>query len=36
VHGMLHLVGYDHENDDDYEQMVSKEEEIMRALKMIE
>jgi probable rRNA maturation factor len=36
VHGMLHLVGYDHENDADYEQMVSKEEEIMRALKMIE
>jgi probable rRNA maturation factor len=35
VHGMLHLVGYDHEEDDEYELMVSKEEEIMKQLGMI-
>jgi probable rRNA maturation factor len=35
VHGMLHLVGYDHEEDDDYEEMVTKEEEILRALKLM-
>lgn len=32
VHGMLHLVGHDHEDDDEYEAMVSKEEEIMEQL----
>jgi rRNA maturation RNase YbeY len=32
VHGLLHLVGYDHETDDDYELMVSKEDEILRRL----
>jgi probable rRNA maturation factor len=32
VHGMLHLVGYDHEDDDDYELMVAKEEEILQIL----
>lgn len=32
VHGMLHLVGYDHETDEDYELMVEKEEEILREL----
>ena len=32
VHGMLHLVGYDHIEDDDYELMVSKEEEVLRLL----
>jgi probable rRNA maturation factor len=35
VHGMLHLVGYDHEEDDDFELMVSKEEEIMKRLGML-
>jgi len=32
VHGMLHLVGYDHENDNDYEQMVTEEERILKEL----
>jgi probable rRNA maturation factor len=32
VHGMLHLVGYDHEDDDEYEEMVEKEEEVLREL----
>ena len=32
VHGMLHLVGYDHIEDDDYEVMVTKEEEIVKLL----
>jgi probable rRNA maturation factor len=35
VHGMLHLVGYDHIEDDDYELMVAKEEEIMKELKLV-
>ena len=33
VHGMLHLVGYDHIEDDDYELMVVKEDEVMAELK---
>ena len=32
VHGMLHLVGYDHETDEDYEEMVKREEEILEEL----
>lgn len=32
VHGMLHLVGYDHIEDEDYELMVAKEEEILAKL----
>ena len=32
VHGMLHLVGYDHIEDDDYEIMVAKEEEVLKIL----
>lgn len=32
VHGMLHLVGYDHEEDDEYEEMVQREEEILKEL----
>merc|ERR1712032_1528376 len=32
VHGMLHLVGYDHETDQDYEEMVTKEEEFLKKL----
>jgi len=35
VHGMLHLVGYDHENDDEYELMVAKEEEFLEKLGML-
>ena len=34
VHGMLHLVGYDHEGDDDYEEMVTREEEILKTLNL--
>jgi rRNA maturation RNase YbeY len=32
VHGMLHLVGYDHEEDDEYLDMVEREEEILKEL----
>ena len=32
IHGMLHLVGYDHIDDADYELMVKKEEEILETL----
>lgn len=32
VHGMLHLVGYDHEEDEDYDLMVAREEEVMEKL----
>eukprot|EP00953_Heterococcus_sp_UTEX-ZZ885_P009652 5670-Heterococcus_DN1.PRE.1 len=32
VHGLLHLLGYDHETDEDYEEMVSKEEVVLHAL----
>jgi hypothetical protein len=33
VHGMLHLVGNDHIEDDDYEVMVVREDEVMAELK---
>ena len=33
VHGILHLVGYDHIEDDDYELMVVREDEILGELK---
>jgi len=32
VHGILHLVGYDHIDDADYKQMVEREEEILNQL----
>ena len=32
VHGMLHLVGHDHEEDDEYEEMVTREEELLKEL----
>jgi len=32
VHGMLHLVGYDHEEDEEYKLMVTKEEEVLEHL----
>lgn len=35
VHGMLHLVGYDHEDDDEYNEMIEKEEEILKELKYL-
>ena len=34
VHGILHLVGHDHEEDNEYEEMVSREEEILCELGM--
>jgi rRNA maturation RNase YbeY len=34
VHGMLHLVGYDHIDDADYELMVTKEDELLKALNL--
>ena len=34
VHGMLHLVGHDHEEEDEYQLMVQKEEEILGELGM--
>lgn len=33
VHGMLHLIGYDHIEDDDYELMVVKEDEVLAELR---
>jgi probable rRNA maturation factor len=36
VHGMLHLVGYDHEEDDEYEEMVEREEKLLKELGYIE
>lgn len=35
VHGMLHLVGHDHEEDEEYELMVTREEEILKELGLI-
>lgn len=32
VHGMLHLVGYDHESDDEYLEMVERESEVLKEL----
>lgn len=32
IHGILHLVGYDHENDKDYLLMTKEEERILRLL----
>ncbi|AFQ45822.1 rRNA maturation RNase YbeY [Desulfosporosinus meridiei] len=34
VHGLLHLLGYDHEEENDKQEMRSKEEEIMAELKL--
>ena len=36
IHGMLHLVGYDHEEDEEFEEMVEREEELLRELGYIE
>jgi ssRNA-specific RNase YbeY (16S rRNA maturation enzyme) len=35
VHGMLHLVGYDHESDDEFEEMVQREEEVLEAIGLV-
>jgi ssRNA-specific RNase YbeY (16S rRNA maturation enzyme) len=35
IHGMLHLVGYDHEEDEDYEKMVVAEERLLLQLSLI-
>ena len=35
IHGIRHLVGYDHIEDDDYEVMIAKEEEILNKLESI-
>lgn len=32
VHGLIHLLGYDHETQEDYEAMVAVEEEVLRAV----
>lgn len=32
IHGILHLIGYDHETDDDYQLMVKVEEELLEEL----
>ena len=36
IHGMLHLVGYDHEDDEEYIEMVEREEEILKELGYLE
>lgn len=36
VHGLLHLLGYDHMTDDDKAEMRAKEEEALRAIKLSE
>ena len=33
THGLVHLIGYDHENDDDYKIMAKKEAELLAKLK---
>jgi len=32
IHGLLHLIGYDHEKDEDYKIMREKEDEILKYL----
>ncbi|HBG81448.1 TPA: rRNA maturation RNase YbeY [candidate division CPR2 bacterium] len=36
IHGALHIYGYDHENEQEYMQMVKKENEILKNLKLRE
>jgi probable rRNA maturation factor len=33
VHGLCHLIGYDHQTDEDYEEMHSKEEDLLKIIK---
>jgi len=35
IHGILHLLGYDHETDQDWCEMTQKEEEVMQLLKVL-
>lgn len=32
VHGLIHLLGYDHETDEDFEAMVTVEERVLEAI----
>lgn len=32
VHGLIHLLGYDHETEEDYEAMVAVEEEVLESV----
>ena len=32
AHGMIHLMGYDHDNDEEWELMTRKEEEVLSVL----
>ena len=33
IHGILHLVGYDHESDDDWIRMTDREDELIEKLR---
>lgn len=33
VHGLIHLLGYDHETDEDFEAMVAVEEKVLKAMR---
>ena len=33
IHGILHLLGYDHEDTDDWKLMTTREEELIKRLK---
>lgn len=33
VHGLIHLLGYDHETDEDFEAMVAVEERVLEAIR---
>ena len=35
VHGMIHLLGYDHENQKDWFQMTRKENEVLKKIGLI-
>tara|TARA_A100001011_G_scaffold370342_1_gene426520 strand:- start:544 stop:717 length:174 start_codon:yes stop_codon:yes gene_type:complete len=32
IHGFLHLLGYDHVNDNDYKKMIKQEEKLFKAV----
>lgn len=33
VHGLIHLLGYDHETDEDFEAMVAVEQRVLEAIR---
>lgn len=35
IHGLLHLLGYDHETDDDWKLMTSREDEVIKEFRRI-